>query len=178
MSAAVGPGKCPKQVHNSGSQSHKQKRTIHLLLNRTSLFAPNRLAFPFFREWPGGSENVSSRRVRESSRPVRYHRSRCDAVFLNWSTKVASRAGAWMDLSQAHLRRRDGAQEREGPAPRIRESVLLVRRDEDVAPRPDFRLAVLALHKHGGCADENGIRDYGIYRRAVGGRDDGSFAGG
>lgn len=41
MSAAAGRGKCPNQIHNSGSQSHNQKRTIHLLLNRTSLLALN-----------------------------------------------------------------------------------------------------------------------------------------
>jgi len=52
MSAAAGRGKCPNQSHNPGSQSHNQKRTIHLLLNRTSLLALNRSASMGLPPWP------------------------------------------------------------------------------------------------------------------------------
>ena len=43
MSAANGRGKCPNQTKDSDFPPENQKRTIHLLQNRTNLLALNSL---------------------------------------------------------------------------------------------------------------------------------------
>ena len=59
-SAANGRGKRPNQNHNPGDLPHSQKRTIHLLQNRTSLLALN--TFDIFN---AKSHSKKRRRVQE-----------------------------------------------------------------------------------------------------------------